>query len=74
MTVNGLRFERCPKSWLLDEAQEEAAMVADFLWLREHRTMPVSGGFLDQPPIYIETVRLIEDEIERLRAEAGTAD
>lgn len=49
-------------------------MVADFLWLREHRTMPVSGGFLDQPPIYIETVRLIEDEIERLRAEAGTAD
>ena len=62
VTRNGLRFDRCPKAWVRDEAQQESLFLADFVFLDNHKILPNPGGRLDQCPRFLEAVDIIQIE------------
>ena len=69
VTRGGLRFERCPKSWIRDEAREASQFVGDFAFLDRFNVLPNEGGRLDQCPRFLEAI----DVIEIARSEAQSA-
>ena len=67
VTRNGLRFDRCPKAWLRDEAAGAVALIDDWRHYNEHGVMPRAGGRHDQSPRFIDAVETIDDELVRLK-------
>ena len=61
-----MRFQRCPKSFLLFQAVKEARWVADWSWLEKHKVMPRDGGLLDQCPKWVEAIELVTHEVQKL--------
>ncbi len=60
VTRGGLRFDRCPKAWIRDDAQAESLFLADFVFLENHKILPDPGGRLDQCPRFLEAVDVIQ--------------
>jgi hypothetical protein len=63
-----LKFDRCPKSWLRDEADREKMMFDDSMRYIEHGTLPRVGGFEDQHPRFCASVPIVSDVLMTLRA------
>ena len=71
MTQLGGRFDRCPKAWLRDDASEEAELIGDVMAFREHHIAPCAGGLLDQPPLWVEALGVVDEQIAKIK---GAAD
>ncbi len=71
VTKLGAKFTRCPKSWALTEARWAFDVIRDRAWLEKCGELPKQGGLLKQDPKWIETVELIDYEIELLRKAAS---
>ena len=69
VTRGGLRFDRCPKAWIRDEAREAAQFLEDFAFLDRFGVLPEPGGKLDQDPRFLQSV----DVIELARGDVHTA-
>lgn len=67
VTRGGLRFDRCPKAWVKDEARSAALVLSDFVFLDKHKIMPDPGGRLDQSPRFLESVDIIEQTRAEIR-------
>ena len=56
-------FERCPRSWIRDEASEAAQTVNDVLWFHRYGQPPDDGGRLDQDPRWLDAVAIVDQEV-----------
>ena len=61
VTRGGLRFDRCPKAWIRDEARGASQFLSDFVFLDKYQILPNEGGRLDQCPRFLEAVDIISD-------------
>ena len=61
VTRGGLRFDRCPKAWIRDEARGASQFLSDFVFLDKYQILPDEGGRLDQCPRFLEAVDIISD-------------
>jgi hypothetical protein len=67
VTSNGMSFDRCPKSWLRDEAQDQIGILNDWHWLKSHNIPPYSGGRYEQNPLFVESCDIIDGEVSVLQ-------
>lgn len=68
VTRGGLRFDRCPKAWVRDDAAGVSSFLDDFVYLDKHGIQPNHGGKLDQSPRFLQAVGIIEAAREGIRA------
>lgn len=52
-------FDRCPKAWLREEGSGVYQGVCDAMFFDVHRVPPCSGGLLDQPSKFIDTLNIV---------------
>jgi len=64
-------FTMCPKSWIHSKATAEVTLYSDYRWWVDHGTLPVAGGKLDQSPLFVEAVAVIESVVAELQAREG---
>lgn len=70
LTVVG-QFERCPKAWLNEDADESVGMFMDYLWLKRYGILPYEGSKLDQPSRVVHSFDAIEGVMMDIEAKAG---
>jgi hypothetical protein len=66
-----MRFDRCPKSWLRDEAGMVKRLFDDATRFLTHGVLPRAGGYEDQDPRFCDSVTITDDVLTSLR---GTAN
>ena len=59
---------------MLTEGREAHQLIRDWGWLEKRGKTARTGGILDQPPRWLESMELIDDEIERHRERLRKAD
>lgn len=62
------RFDRCPKAMLRHEMRREAELVQLVVDCSSRGLLPVAGGMLDQPALYLAA----RDEIEEMHQEEAS--
>jgi len=67
VTNLGDRFERCPKSWIADEAYDESLLFRDFLDYSQTHVLPRVGGWLDQSPTWVDSHDVIKVAVAEVR-------
>ena len=71
VTQLGAKFRRCPKAWALTEARWAMDVIRDRGWLEKGSTLPRPGGILDQCPKWIESIEILDAEVELLKKAAS---
>jgi len=66
-----MRFDRCPKGWLRDEAVSAKRLVDDATRYLLRGTLPRAGGYEDQSPMFCASVLVVDDVLVTLRRAAN---
>ena len=66
-----MRFDRCPKSWLRDEAVVTKRLFDDAIRFLTHGILPRAGGYEDQDPRVCEAIAITDDVLTSLRRVAN---
>lgn len=61
-------FQRCPRTVVTPESYE---YLDAYFFFKEAHKFPHAGGCGDQPAKYIQTIKIIASEIQRIRQEGA---
>jgi hypothetical protein len=68
-----MRFNRCPKGWLRDEAVGEQRLVEDAMRYAEHGTLPRAGAWEDQCPRFCAAVPIVANVLTQVGGPHGNS-